>query len=469
MTVHRSLWLDEALASERSEATAPVTGTVSADVCIVGGGFTGLWTALQLTEREPSLTVAIVEADLCGSGASGRNGGFVMSWWSKFGTLAKVCGVEEATRIATASADAVREIGAFCDQEGIDAAYHHNGWLWAATSNAQLNAWDDTLGKLDRLGLTPFERLDPDEVARRAGSSAHLGGVFEPTAAIVHPGYLIRGLRDVALKRGVRIYERSPMRRLTDVGRRRQVHTAGGVVEADRVVLAMNAWASPLADYRRFLVVVASDVIATPRIPERIAEIGWEPGLAVSDSRRLVNYYRTTDDGRVVFGKGGGTLAYRGRVTHDFNRPSPRQAEVAAQFHRAYPALSDVQPERSWRGPIDYSASGLPAFLRVGGRDDTFCGAGYSGNGVGPSYLGGKILASLVLGIADEWSSCSLTAPPSAYLPGEPLRYVGGQVVRRAIARKERLEDCDRQPDRLTASLARLDPTGFVEATQSRR
>ena len=467
MAIHRSLWLKEALESDRSETSAPIRGKVRADVCIVGGGFTGLWAAIHLADQEPSLTVALVEADVCGSGASGRNGGFVMSWWSKFGSLVKACGVEGATRLAQASADAVREIGEFCDRHDIDVAYHHRGWLWAATSNAQLNAWDTTLGKLDRLGLTPFERLGGDEVASRTGSAAHLGGVFEPTAAVVHPGHLVRGLRRVAIDHGVQVYEHSPMRRLSDANGRRQVDTDGGVVEADRVVLALNAWAAPLATYRRFLVVVASDVIATPRIPERIAEIGWESGLPVSDSRRLVNYYRTTDDGRVVFGKGGGTIAFRGRIDGAFNRRSPRELEVTAQFHRAYPALADVFPDQSWRGPIDYSASGLPAFLSVGAHDDTYCGAGYSGNGVGPSYLGGRILASLALGLDDEWTTCGLTTPPRAYLPGEPLRYVGGQLVRRAIARKERLEDRGDRPDWATSNLARLDPTGFVEATQT--
>jgi putative aminophosphonate oxidoreductase len=464
---HRSLWLKEALGSDSSEPCAPVRGRISADVCVVGGGFTGLWTAIHISEQEPSLSIALVEADVCGSGASGRNGGFVMSWWSKFGSLLKACGVDEATRLARASANAVQEIGEFCDRHDIDADYHHHGWLWAATNSAQLHAWDDTLGKLHRLGLTPFQRLAGDEVATRSGSSAHLGGVFEPTAAVIHPGYLIRGLRRVAIGRGIHVYEDSPMRRLSEAKGRRQVHVDGGVVEADRVILALNAWAAPLAEYRGFLVVVASDVIATPRIPDRIADIGWEPGLPVSDSRRLVNYYRTTDDGRVVFGKGGGTLAYRGRVTSDFNRRSPREREVTAQFHRAYPALSDVEPEQSWRGPIDYSASGLPAFLSIGRGQNTFCGAGYSGNGVGPSFLGGRILASLALGRSDEWSSCGLTTPPTAYLPREPLRYVGGQIVRRAIARKERLEDRGERPDWATSNLARLDPTGFVEATQS--
>ncbi len=469
MPAHRSLWLQQALHPEDgNEAIESLDRPISADVCIVGGGFTGLWTALRLAELDPSIDIVLLEADVCGAGASGRNGGFVMSWWSKFGSLTKACGVEEATRLAACSAEAVTKIGDFCELHGIDAHFHHRGWLWTATNPAQVGAWDDTISKLEKTGVAPFERLDSEEVARRSGSDTHLAGVFEPTAAVIHPGFLVRGLRRVALERGVRIFEQSPITRIERANGRPQVHTARGRVTAGRVVLAINAWAARLPEYRPFVVVVASDVVATGRVPDRVAETGWEPGLAVSDSRRLVNYYRTTDDGRIVFGKGGGTLAYNGKVGHVFNRRSPRESEVAAHLHRTYPALRDVPVEQSWRGPIDYAASGVPSFLAVGKTGDTFCAAGYSGNGVGPSYIGGLILASLALGRDDEWAACGLTRPPGVHLPGEPLRSVGGRVVRRAIARKERIEDTGGRPDRVTLELSRLDPTGFVEATQSR-
>jgi hypothetical protein len=205
----RSLWLQEALdpAGERP----PLHGNLRADVCIVGGGLTGLWTALALKEREPALDVVLLEGDVCGAGASGRNGGFVLSLWAKFQALERVCGAAEALRLARASAAAVTEIGAFCREHDIDAHLREEGWLWAATNRSQVGAWDDTVAAIERHGERPFIRLEPEEVARRAGSPAHLGGVFEPTAATVHPARLTRGLRRVALDRGVRIFERSLM------------------------------------------------------------------------------------------------------------------------------------------------------------------------------------------------------------------------------------------------------------------
>ena len=454
----RSLWLDEALIGE--EDAPPLEGDISADVCIVGGGFTGLWTALWLKEREPSLDVVLVEADVCGAGASGRNGGFVLSWWAKFLALERLCGAVEAVRLARASAAGVAEIGAFCAEHGIDAHFRQDGWLWTATSPAQVGAWEETLSRLQELGERPFVRLEPEEVARRAASPVHLAGVFEPTAATVHPALLARGLRRVALERGVRLFERSPVRRL-DRTRPPRVRCDSGSVRSERVVLALNAWAAALPELGRALVVIPSDVIATPPIPTRLHELGWPAGTCIDDSRMMVNYWRATFDGRIVFGKGGGGITYGGRIGREYNGVSPRAGWVLDSFHRLYPSLRDVPAERSWLGPIDRSKSGLPFFGQLGQNHAILVGAGYSGNGVGPSFLGGRILASLARGIDDEWAHCALVRPPAG-LPPEPVRYLGGRIVRSAVARKERAEDTMRKPRRLDTLLANLAPAALV-------
>jgi putative aminophosphonate oxidoreductase len=462
----RALWLEEALAAEGGGDATPLQGTVRADVCLVGGGYTGLWTAIHLKRHDPSLDVAVVEADVCGGGASGRNGGFVLSWWAKFSKLRSLCGTDEALRLARASAAAVDDIGDFCRTEGIDAHYRRDGWLWAATSAAQHGAWDSTVAELAALGERPFEPLAPAEVARRAGSATHTAGVFEPTAATVQPALLARGLRRVALARGVRIFERSPMTHLVR-SRPPVVRTAAGEVVADRVVLALNAWAARLPELRRALVVIASDVVATAPIPRRLEEIGWRDGLAVSDSRLLVNYYRTTLDGRVVFGLGGGALAFGGRVGSAFQGASPRSEDVATSFRALYPVLADAPMSHSWTGPIDRSLNGLPAFNHLAGRRDIAYGVGFSGNGVGPSLIGGRILASLTLGIDDEWAAAGLVGDPHGSFPPEPVRYLGGRVVRRAVARKERRETAGRRPDRATLFLAGFAPAGLVPTAPS--
>ncbi len=457
----RSHWLREALSAAAEEAPALV-GDERADVCIVGGGFTGLWTAIRLKEMDPSLDVAIVEADVCGGGASGRNGGFVLSWWAKFHSLKKICGAEEAVRLAKASAEAVAEIGRFSAEHGIDAHYRADGWLWAATAPEQIGAWASTIDELEPHQIHPFEELGPTETARRAGSPRHLAGVFERTAASVQPARLARGLRRVVLERGVRIFENTPMLAL-ERSKPPRVRTQRGSVTADKVVLALNAWGIRFPEIRRAIVVVASDIVATRPIPDRLAEIGWTDGLTISDGRMLVHYYRTTQDGRIAFGKGGmsGALAFGGRVGARFEGVSRNAAGVERWLKWTYPALSDVAVDTSWTGPIDRSKSGLPFFGGLGGRPDILYGVGYSGNGVGPSNLGGRILASLALGRDDEWAGCGLVRPLERDFPGEPIRYFGGHMVRAAIAAKDRAEDQGRRPGALTNYLARFAPAGL--------
>ncbi len=456
----RSHWLGEALA-ERGDDTPPLTSDTRADVCIIGGGYCGLWTAIRLKERDASLDVVVIEKDLCGAGASGRNGGFVLSWWAKFGSLMKICGSEEAVRLARASADAVTELGTFCEARGIDAHFRADGWLWTATSPAQDGSWNSLIETLERYQQYPFQTWEPAQVARRAGSDRHLSGVFEPTAASVQPALLARGLRRAALSKGVRLYENTPMRRL-DRARPPRVVTPRGTVTAEKVVVAMNAWASMFPELRRKIVVVSSDIVATQPMQNALNAAGLRDGICISDSRTLVNYFRTTLDGRIAFGAGGGFLSFGNRVTEKFDGRSPRAAEVETYFRKLYPNFRDVPMATSWTGPIDRSVSGLPFFGRLDGRDDLLFGLGFSGNGVGPTVIGGRILASLALGVKDEWSGCGLVRDTVEQFPREPVRYFGGRMVIAANRRKERLEDGGRKPDPLTAKLAGLAPAGLV-------
>jgi len=464
----RSLWLQEALGADDETGAPPLEGAGRADVCVVGGGYVGLWTALRVKELDPSVDVAVVEADVCGGGASGRNGGFVLTWWPKFASLAKLGGVDEARRLCRASAEGVESIGAFCTDNGIDARFHLDGYLWAATNRAQMDDWRPMIDGLARYGERPFEELEPDEIATRTGSPVHLGGAFERTAAIVQPALLARGMRRVALDRGIRIFERSPM---TALGRADPpgaaglgpvVRTARGELRAGRVVLAMNAWAVRFAEIRRRVLVIGSDVIATAPVPDRLKEIGWTDGMSIADSRYLVHYYRTTDDGRIAFGKGGGRLAFGGHVGQGFEGDAPYAAEAEKGMRRTYPMLADVPVTHRWTGPIDRTRSGLPTFGCLGGSPDVVYGVGFSGNGVGPSYVAGRILASMALGRNDEWSACPLVGYEPARWPPEPVRFVGGSLVKNALLRIERAQDAGEAPSPLATGIVRLAPTGIV-------
>ena len=404
----------------------------------------------------------MLEQDVCGGGASGRNGGMVLSWWPKLSSLAKICGEEEAVRLGHASAAAVGELGEFAQAEGIDCHYVRKGFLWTATAPAHVGVWEGVVRLCEAHGVEAFERLAPEEVARRAGSPAHLAGVLERGAATVQPALLARGLRRVALERGVRIHEHT---RVTGFSRERPlaVRTERGLLAAEKLVVATNAWANALPELRRSLVVVSSDIVATAPIPDRLEEIGWTGGESVADSQMMVDYYRTTHDGRIAFGKGTGGVRYGGRVGTAYDRHEARSKMVEAELRRYYPSLADVPIEYDWGGPIDRTPISVPILGHLGGREHILYGVGWSGNGVGPSVVGGRILASLALGRDDEWSATPLVNRRHDHFPPEPVRFLGAKIVRAAVVRKERAEAAGERPRGLDDRLAGLAPAGLED------
>jgi len=441
----RPFWIEQALFNDGGLAPA-LQGAQRADVCIVGGGFTGLWTAIQAKRQDPALDIAIVESDLCGAGASGRNGGCMLTWSAKFFTLRRLFGEAEAIRLVKASEAAVGHIADFCRIHDIDAELRMDGTLYTATSQAQVGVLDPVMRALEACGIHSYFPLPPDEVARRSGSARNLAGVFSPTAATVHPGKLVRGLRRVALAMGIRIYERSPMVDLA-TGYPAVVRTPCGSIEARKVVLALNAWmASTFAQFERTIAIVSSDMVITERCPDLLRESGLVDGVSVLDSRTFVYYYRSTADGRIMLGKGGNTFARGGRIAPVFDQRSPYEAELTQALRDFFPALRDTPMTASWNGPSDRSVTGFPFFGKLDGAPHVSYGFGYSGNGVGPSYMGGQILSSMVLDQDNEWTRSPLTRGPLGHFPPEPVRYVGSIVVRNAIRRKERAEDDNRRP-----------------------
>jgi putative aminophosphonate oxidoreductase len=463
----RSLWLQEALRAEDGVESRELLEHIAADVCIVGGGYTGLWTALRIKELEPDADVVVIDQDICGGGPSGRNGGFALSWWSKIPTLIKRVGEEEAFRLALAAEESVGEIGAFCKSETIDAQFHMGGWLWTATAPAQIGAWESSIETAEARGFHPYEILSAEEVQERTGSPVHLGAAFERSAATVQPALLARGLRRVAVERGVRIYERTPMVELDrEVG---AVRTPSASVRADAIVLAVNAWATKIRELRRAVVAVSSDMVATEPMAAELDESGWTGGEAISDSRLLVHYYHRTRDGRVAFGRGGGRLAFGGRVNSNFDYNGRQTRELEHELVKLVPAAAGVPITHAWGGPIDRTPDGFPMIGALPARARILYATGYSGNGVGPSKTVAKILASSALGRDDEWAGSPLNCGLCGTFPPEPVRFVGGLVVRQAVRHKESREDQGKSVDVVTKAVAGLAPQGFFRRSQESR
>lgn len=451
----RPFWIAKALMQD-GEPAPPLQGEQHSDICIIGGGFTGLWTAIQTKQQNPALQISILEQDVCGAGASGRNGGCILTWSARFFTLLRLFGAAEAVRLVKASEAAVHNIAEFCRQHGIDADLRLDGTLYTASNAAQAGSMEGVIKALRTHGLDSYYPLAPQQVARRSGSARNIEGVFSPYAATVDPGRLVRGLRKVALNMGIRIYEHTTM---TDFkpGKVIRIHCPGGLMHANKLVLAINAWmASYFAQFERSIAVVSSDIIITEKCPELLSQTGLSDGISVLDSRTFVYYYRSTSDGRLMFGKGGNTFAWRNRITPSFDLPSRYQAQLAQSLLGFFPTLQNVPVVASWNGPSDRSVTGLPFFGRLDHNDNIFYGFGYSGNGVGPSYMGGQILSSLLLEQDNAWTRSPLLKGPLGCFPPEPIRYLGAHLVRNAIRRKEMAEDRQRPVRILDQFLSRF-------------
>jgi glycine/D-amino acid oxidase-like deaminating enzyme len=454
-----SWWLEDALAREGNPAAAPALARdATADVAIVGGGYTGLWTALALRERAPELRVTLLEAEICGHGPSGRNGGFVHGYWGSLPGILSVLGHERGLELAHAGEQIIPGIRAWAEARGEDVWLVEGGMLEVSAAPAQDASVERAAAAAARVGRPDqIVPLTPEEVAQRVSSPVFRRGAFYPECATVHPGLLVRALRRAALDAGVTLHEGT---RVTAVraGSPNELETPGGTLRAREVVLATNAALTGWNPASRNLTNFGSYVVLTEPAPELLAEVGWTGGEALVDGRMFLHYFRTTNDGRVLMGSGSGPIGFGGRIDDRFSRDSPTAARAEAGLRRLLPGLAGARVERAWGGPIDVSSDHLPFFRTKSGTRIHF-GAGYSGHGVGPAWLGGHILASLALGADDEWTRSPLATRSVPRLPGEPFRRIGGGLVRWAIMSCEAAEEEGRRPPiaaRAGAALPRL-------------
>jgi glycine/D-amino acid oxidase-like deaminating enzyme len=444
----RSPWLREALADEGDPAPLPpLSGSTDADVAIVGGGYTGLWTAFQLTERDPALRVVVLEADICGGGPSGRNGGFVNSWWDEAGSLVDAFGPDAAQSAIEESARSVHAIGAWCERHGVDAHFRSAGMLVVSTTAAHDGRWAEDVEAARQLGDPDAMRdLTPADVAARVRSPRFRSGALMRNAATVHPARLARGLRRVCLERGVAIHEGTRVTRLSRHGPGVRVRTDAGEVRAGRVVLAVNAWAAGWGPARHRILAWGSWMVRSEPIPDLVrTELGWVGGESVIDARASVHYLHVTREGRIAIGAGGGRPAFGGRIGSEFTDDVGSAPRAAVAFRWLFPQLREVRLTDAWGGPIDISPDHLPhAWTAMDGR--VLVAAGYSGNGVAPSHLMGRVLTAMAVGSDEPITRLPIVGRPSPRFPPEPFRYVGARVMRAAMIRREDDEEAGRRP-----------------------
>jgi glycine/D-amino acid oxidase-like deaminating enzyme len=424
-------------------------GDVSADVVVIGGGYTGLWTAWHVLAAAPDARVVVLEAGRCGHGPSGRNGGFVSSLDISLPSLRADYGDAGATAWVTAARETVDAIGAWCEAEDVDAWYRKGGELCASTAPAQDGVSADAVD-----GATV---LAQDAAAARARCASPLfrGGVFVPAAATVHPARLAFGLRERLLARGAVIHEGSRAIGVRPVPEGIAVDTVGGSVRARTAVFAINAATGTLAPLRNRLTVSSSHVVCTEPVPDVLDDLGWRGGESISDGRALLHYMRTTRDDRIVFGWAGGRMAAGARPRRRMEVDQDVIAQVRADLVRFFPQLAGRRIAHAWGGPIDVSPTHRPAIVGLRGLP-AWAAFGYTGNGVAPAHLFGRTLAALALDRRDPVTRLPFVDPAPRRVPPEPFRIAGAAVIRRALVRKEAAEEEGRAPDPISAGVAAL-------------
>jgi glycine/D-amino acid oxidase-like deaminating enzyme len=434
-------------------------------VAIVGGVFTGRGTALALREREPGVGVVLVEGDFCGSGPSGRNGGFCHGWWSGLGRLRAAFGDQRAVELARVSDRIIPGVRAFLESRGADAWLRGGGLLEVSAAPEQDAAIERALATARELGAEDEAvAVEGDELTARCASPVFRRGVLFRDGATVQPARLVKALREAALDAGIRIYERSPVtsvkgchpfRRGTagSGGAPSLVTTAAGSIRADSVVVAAGAWGTGWRPVANRVTNMGSWVVLTEPAPDVLEAIGWTGGEAITDGRMFLHYFRTTPDGRVLMGAGAGRIGYGGKVDGRFFSDAAVGRRAEAGLRRLLPGLAGVRVERSWGGPIDVSADRLPFFGTVAGTRVHY-GIGYTGNGVGPAWLGGQVLGSMALGLDDEWTRLPIVGRHPPLLPPEPFRRVGGAAIRRAALACEDADEAGRSAPALAEAVA---------------
>jgi glycine/D-amino acid oxidase-like deaminating enzyme len=436
----RSWWLLDALAADPGAPAPPLDADTTADVVVMGGGYTGMWTAWFLKESEPDLDVVLLEQDICGGGPSGRNGGFVNSWWSAVAELARRFGDARALALCLAGEESVRAIGRFCDEHAVDAWYRPDGDLGAASSEAQIGYWADNVIAADRLGMPDlFRVVDRHEVRELIDTPRLHGGILTAMGATVQPARLARGIRRMLLERGVRIFEQTPVTRF-GAGSPSVAETPRGTVRAGAAVVALNAWAAHWKRFRRLLTVRGSYIALTAPAPEKLETLGWTNGMGLWDHRAALHYVRTTPDGRIAFGIGGMQPGLARTIGPRFAWDERAVRVAAEDLYRMFPSFEGVPIDAAWGGPIDVAGHHLPFFGSLD-RGSVHYGLGFTGNGVGPSHLGGQILAAKALGRASDLLSLPVVTERPMRFPPEPVRSPGAFVANQAIWRKDQLED----------------------------
>ncbi|MGN6377927.1 MAG: NAD(P)/FAD-dependent oxidoreductase [Gaiellales bacterium] len=438
----RSLWLDGL--AEPLEPRAPLSSDVQCDVAVVGGGFTGLWTAYYLKRAQPDIRVAVVEREIAGYGPSGRNGGWASSGLpGSAGPWARKRGHDSVRRAIRETQNAVEEIGRVVAAESIDCGYLKAGMLMVATSEPQRRRLEASVAEETSFG-GDSRMLEPAELAAMSPVKRALAAEFSPHCARVDPARLVRGLARATERLGVDIYERTPARELGP-GR---VACEGGTVRADIVLRATESYTTQLPGERLRYLPLYSLMIATEPLADDVwGELGWPEGLMVGDRHHLFYYAQRTEDGRIAIGGRGAPYELREPISERHERSDEVKRRLVRAVRRDFPAAAEARITHHWGGPLGVPRDWCMSVMYDPATRFGWAG-GYSGHGVAPSNIAGRTLADLALGRQTDLVSLPWVGHRARRWEPEPLRFMASRAIVRILGSADREEDKTGRPSR---------------------
>jgi glycine/D-amino acid oxidase-like deaminating enzyme len=432
---HTPFWLDD---PDRPPPETPLTQDIGSELLVIGGGFTGLWTAFQAKEENPTREVVLLEGGEIASGASGRNGGFMDESITHGMQNGLARWPEEYPQLLALGMANLDAIEGTVKRLGIDCDYLRVGDVAAASEPHQLEDLQEEVELAKRFGID-CEYYDRERVQEIVKSPFFIGALNRPRAsALVNPARLAWGLRKACLERGVQIYEQSPVLKLEEEGECVWARTPHGRVRAARVALATNAFPPLLKQIKNYVVPVYDYVLMTePLTPAQRDSIGWHGREGISDARRLFHYSRTTADGRILWG-GYDAVYYRNNGFGSHLESSPEMfALLATHFFQVFPQLEGVRFSHAWGGAID-TCSRFSPFWGKAHHGKTVFVMGYTGLGVGASRFGARVMLDLLDHKQTERTMLGMVRTRPVPFPPEPFRSLGINITRWSMDRADR-------------------------------
>jgi glycine/D-amino acid oxidase-like deaminating enzyme len=420
------------------ESHSALVGDVITDLCIVGAGYTGLWTALLAKERNPKREVVIVEQRETGNGASGRNGGFCNASLTHGFVNGYTRFPEEMALIEKLGRDNLNQIEATIKKYNIDCDFERSGELRVAVAPWQLDGLKEEAIARNNTG-DHVEVLSKEQIRKKVNSPLYEGALYDADGtALVDPARLVWGLEKACLSLGVKIYENSKVEDLIDEGSHVLVKTAYGQVKAKKVALATNVYTPLLKSVKKYVIAVYDfQLVTQPLTKEQLESIGWKGREGLSDAGYQFHYYRLTKENEILWGGYDAIYNYKGKVRQEYEARPETYAKLATNFFKTFPQLAGIKFTHGWGGAID-TCSRFSPFWGTDLDNKVAYVLGYTGLGVASTRFGASTMLDLLDEIENEATSLQMVKHKPIPFPPEPFRFLFIRLTQRSITRADK-------------------------------